>query len=328
MTQSGEVITLKGENTGRPASLKSNCSVHFSACPSSFSAITDSFNADLQIHRLHMLFILKGRVSGYLQGSAKASLTFTGQQHNILLINKKLRLQVKTEAHEAVFISMDHAFLSGYMPADHSGYLNLSTGIEQDEPAVFSSSNLHITPEIISILNALKTSPHTGFCEKLFLESKILELLVLQVSQFEHLKDFIPSRQLKKDELEKMHEVKQLLTADLTQQYSLRSLAHQVGTNEFNLKRNFKHAFGTTVFGYLNQYKMEWAKRMLIEKDTTIAEVAEKTGYRYATHFSSAFKKYFGYLPNQIKSGKLSLLIFIEDFSVLFENLEMLFGLG
>ncbi|MCX2480298.1 AraC family transcriptional regulator [Pedobacter sp. MC2016-15] len=328
MTQSGEVITLNGENSTHLFSLNRGTSLQHSDSHSSFSSITAALSRASRNYCMHMIFILKGRVNGYLPGSRKAAVTFSEKQHNILLINEKLSLQVKTEEHEVMFISMDHSFLSGYLPAEHSGYQNLRNGIDQDEPAVFSASNLHITPEISSILQALKTSPHTGFCEKLFLESKILELLVLQISQFELLKDNTPSLQLKKEELQKMYEVKEILTEDLTQQISLRSLAHRVGTNEFNLKRNFKLAFGTTVFGYLNQYKMDWAKRMLIEKDITIAEVSEKTGYKYATHFSSAFKKYFGYLPNQIKSGKLSLLIFIEDFVAIFENLEMIFGLG
>jgi len=95
------------------------------------------------------------------------------------------------------------------------------------------------------------------------------------------------------------------------------------GSDEFKLKRNFKPAFGTTVNAYLNQHKMTAAKNMLIEQDLTIAEVSEKMGYRYATHFSSAFKKkYFDFLPNKIKSGKLLLLIFLEEFSVILENLE------
>ena len=328
MTQSGEVITQKGENNTHTFSLHREASIHYSGCSDSFSTITKAFSSPSKGYSLQMLFLLKGNISGYLPGSKKALLTFTEQQHNILLNHEKLRLQVKTEAHEIIFIRIDLSFLSRYIPTDHSGYLNLKTGIEQNEPAVFSGYNLHMTPEISAILNALRTSTHTGFCEKLFLESKILELLVLQLSQFEQIKDYIPARQLKKEELDKMYEVKEIMTGDLYQQFSLRNLAHMVGTNEFNLKRNFKLAFGTTVFGYLNQYKMAWAKRMLIEEDVTVAEVSEKMGYKYATHFSSAFKKFYGYLPNKLKSGKLSLLIFIEDFSVIMENLEILMGIG
>lgn len=40
---------------------------------------------------------------------------------------------------------------------------------------------------------------------------------------------------------------------------------------------------------------------MLLEGNHKIADVAITSGYKHATHFSSAFKKYFGYLPNKIK---------------------------
>ncbi|MCX2474019.1 AraC family transcriptional regulator [Pedobacter sp. MC2016-05] len=121
-----------------------------------------------------------------------------------------------------------------------------------------------------------------------------------------------------------MHEVREILIQQSGDQLSLRALAHLVGTNEFNLKRDFKALFGKTVFAYLNQHKMEKAKNMLIEEDTTVSEISKRMGYKHATHFTSAFKKYFGYLPNKIKTGKLSLLIFFEDFIALLENLSLL----
>jgi AraC-like DNA-binding protein len=327
MTQKGEVITVKGESNDHTFSLERHTSIHYSACATSFKYITEVFKAPSKATQFQMVFILKGTISGYVTGDRKPTLTLSEQQHNIILLHENFRLQVKTQTHEIVFIAIDHSFFTRYIPVDHSGYLNLRNGIEEDKHALFSTYNLHITPEISGILNAVRTSTHSGFCENLFRDSKILELLALQLLQFEQLKDYAPARALKKDELDKMYQVKEILTGNMSLQFSLRSLAHMVGTNEFNLKRNFKLAFGTTVFGYLNQHKMLWAKQMLIDKDITVAEVSEKMGYKYATHFSSAFKKYFGYLPNKIKSGKLSIFIFVEDFSVILENLEMLLGL-
>lgn len=55
-----------------------------------------------------------------------------------------------------------------------------------------------------------------------------------------------------------------------------------------NFKQQFKAAYSVPYMSYLNQYKMEQAKVMLM-------------GYKPVTHFTSAFKKYFGYLPDKIK---------------------------
>ncbi|MNL45156.1 Regulatory protein PchR [compost metagenome] len=143
----------------------------------------------------------------------------------------------------------------------------------------------------------------------------MIELLVLQLSQFEQAESDEPMNRLTKEDLDKMHEVKEILIANIDSQFSLRTLAHMVGTNEFNLKKNFKAAFGTTVYGYFNQYKMEQAKVMLLEGDSKISEVSSKIGYKHATHFTSAFKKYFGYLPTRIK---MSLLIFDPEICLFF----------
>jgi AraC-like DNA-binding protein len=303
MTPKGEDLTLKGEITNHLFQLKREVSVNYSENTPSFEAINKSLKS-LQ-HSLHMVFILKGQLTCVLPDSKNPLLVLEDQQHNLFLAHDQLILHCEQEIHDMVFINLDYSFLTRYLPQDHTGFLNLKRGVAHNEATVFSNSNLHITPEIIAILNSIKNSTHSGFCEKLFLESKVLELLVLQLSQFEQIKDDGTKHQLKKDDLDKMYEVREILTANMQEQFSLRTLSHMVGTNEFNLKRNFKIAFGTTVYGYLNEYKMEQAKSMLINKDISIAELATKMGYKYTTHFSSAFKKHFGYLPNKLRAGKL-----------------------
>lgn len=195
-----------------------------------------------------------------------------------------------------------------------------------DTPQVLSKLNMHLTPEISAILQWLDQTTHSGFCAQLLLKSKVIELLALQISQFELTQLEEKPIHLKKQELDKMLVAREIIISHTGEQLSLRALAHLVGTNEFNLKRNFKIAFGTTVYGYLSQYKMEQAKAMLIAKDLTVAEVSLKMGYKYATHFSTAFKKYFGYLPNRLRSGKLSIFLFIEEISVVFEDVTLLLG--
>jgi AraC-like DNA-binding protein len=326
MTQSGEVITIKGEyadtgfNEGTYSYYSTDCSRE--------KNYPDGSSGIGLVPGIYMLFLLKGNITFLHPGKKKPALCCAGQQHNLLYLNKELLMQLQNTEQELVLIHLDQSFLVRYLPLAHPGYLSLMEAVRLNVPAAFAQENLKLSPEIFMVLDALSASPHKGFCGKLFLESKILELLLLQLSQFEQAELNHSSGKLKKEELDKMYKVKELLTAQLDSQFSLRSLAHMVGTNEFNLKRDFKVAFGTTVFSYLNAYKMASARRMLMEKELSVAEVAEKMGYKYATHFSSAFKKFFGYLPNRIKSGKLSWLLFLEDFSVLYENIEVLIGCG
>jgi AraC-like DNA-binding protein len=323
MTHKGEDLTQNGEITEHLFHLKREVSIRYADNITSFDAFIKTPKSSST--SLQMVFILKGTLHCLIPQANKTLLVLEDQQHNLILDHEHLVFQSEQEVQEMIFITIDFSFFSRYLPNDHIGFLNLKKGLEKDEATVFSNYNLHITPEIIAILSALKTSAHTGFCEKLFLESKVLELLVLQISQFEQFKPIESKAQLKKDDLDKMYEVREILTHNLQEQLSLRDLSHMVGTNEFNLKRNFKIAFGTTVYGYLNQYKMEQAKAMLINQEISIAAVAQKMGYKYATHFSSAFKKYFGYLPNKIRSGKLALVLLSEEIVVIFEKINYLF---
>ncbi|WP_131799195.1 helix-turn-helix transcriptional regulator, partial [Chryseobacterium contaminans] len=110
-----------------------------------------------------------------------------------------------------------------------------------------------------------------------------------------------PSSLLKKDE-EKIYAVRDFIVNNLDQNCSLIDLAHQVGTNEFTLKKGFKELFGTTVFNFWNDSKMEQAKKMLLEGDLNINEISELVGYKNPRHFSTAFKRKYNLIPSKIKN--------------------------
>jgi len=72
--------------------------------------------------------------------------------------------------------------------------------------------------------------------------------------------------------------------------------------NEYKLKKGFKELFGTTVFGYIHQIRMDLAKRLLLGTSKTAKEIAYETGYGSPQHFSKAFKEQFGIPPNSIRN--------------------------
>src|SRR6218665_1943772 len=126
-----------------------------------------------------------------------------------------------------------------------------------------------------------------GLFKRMFLEAKVIELLMLQLEQ---LSEQLPlNTSLKKSDIEKIYAVKELLSGTVDENYSLIELAHKVGTNEFTLKKGFRELFGTTVFGFWNDIKMNQAKTMLLEADKSIYEVADLIGYKNPRHFSTAF---------------------------------------
>lgn len=305
MTHKGEQMTVKGEYQEYQYQSKKDLLVSYSKDFPSLDLSEIPLFQNYKTGNLifQMVFVVKGSFKWGIKDRQESFATLENQQHNLMLIDPISLIMESpvAEDHEIIFIRLSNSFLSRYLPEEHPAHQQLFNGVRHDKPALFSDQNMHMTPEMNAILNSIANSPHTGFCERLFLESKVIELLALQVSQFELLQKQDVSPQLKKDELDKVHEVREILINNIDSQFSLRTLAHMVGTNEFNLKKHFKTVFGTTVYGYLTQYKMEQAKAMLIQGDLRISEVSGKMGYKHATHFSSAFKRYFGYLPNKIK---------------------------
>ncbi|MDN4602338.1 AraC family transcriptional regulator [Paenibacillus sp. F6_3S_P_1C] len=65
--------------------------------------------------------------------------------------------------------------------------------------------------------------------------------------------------------------------------------------------RCMKMKYGKTPIEYLNELRLERAKRLLVTTDWQIDRIAEEVGFRYAPYFSSCFKRYIGLSPLQFR---------------------------
>lgn len=135
----------------------------------------------------------------------------------------------------------------------------------------------------------------------MFLLSKSIELLVLQAEACNTAQ--IPVYRYIKTtyDQERIHYAREYVTKRLETPPGSSELSREAGINEYKLKRGFTELFGTTVFGYLSDVRLEMAKKELLESKKTSAEIASDLGYSLVQHFSNAFKKKFGVPPGQIK---------------------------
>ena len=86
--------------------------------------------------------------------------------------------------------------------------------------------------------------------------------------------------------------------------HSLAELSRAVHLNEFKLKRGFKERFGTTVFGFLRQKRMELARELLASESQNVIEVANRVGYSNPSHFARAFREAFGVNPSSFQRSE------------------------
>ena len=181
-----------------------------------------------------------------------------------------------------------------------------------DSARRFHQSLGKVTPAMHQLLQQILHCPYQGLMQQFYLESKALELLTLQfdcwkasgalAGQTASTKELL----LRSDDLERLYQAREILVERSAEPPSLVELARQVGLNDRKLKQGFRHLFGTTVFGYLQDYRMQQAKRLLHDSDLSIASVATTVGYKNPEAFSTAFRRKFAVSPKSYQIGQRS----------------------
>ena len=249
---------------------------------------------------IQMHFLLEGKHN--IESRRTVNRTgFSGNEHNLIYLpHRDLDFSYESKSAKLLGIQLTENFFYRYVNEDSRILSEFWSGVlKKSEARLAGIGNLQITPRIRAILFDIIHSKRKGYFKQLFLESKIAELLLHQLEQFE-MHDEQALLQVKKD-VEKLNYVKELIETDPLSDFSLHSLARKAGINDFKLKKGFKILFGSTVFDYLNNLKMEYSKHLLLDEKKSIAETSDILGYSQPQHFSAAFKKRFGYPPRQLK---------------------------
>lgn len=257
-----------------------------------------AFESDFESVEMH--FTLKGES---LANSSRfdRGIRFSPNQHNIIYAN-----QIQGEMHwndkdlQLFEVNLEPAFFQKYLPQEQQVFDSFHNKIINQQSDLLQASNMLISQQMGQVINDIIACKRTGLFKRMYLESKIIELLMLQLEQLAN--DERPTS-FKKADIDKIYAVKEFISQNMDRQISLIDMAHQFGTNEFTLKKGFKELFGNTVFGFWNDLKMTEAMRMLREQEMLVNEVADAIGYQNARHFSTAFTRKFGITPSQIKKG-------------------------
>jgi AraC family transcriptional regulator, transcriptional activator of the genes for pyochelin and ferripyochelin receptors len=161
-----------------------------------------------------------------------------------------------------------------------------------------------ITPQIHQILQQILNCPYTGILKRMYFQGKAWELLTLTFDQFLSQVNISSQQLLKPSEVEKIHQAKEILLSHLNNPPSLNSLARQANLNEFSLKQGFKQIFGTTVFRYLHEHRLEMARQLLANNDMKIEVIAQKVGFANRSYFARSFRQKFGLNPKEYRQQR------------------------
>lgn len=104
-------------------------------------------------------------------------------------------------------------------------------------------------------------------------------------------------------EAEQLRQVKLFLDSSSYQYKNLKVLSKTIGINVTKLKSGFKQLYGTSIYHYSLQVRIEKAKRLLLENELSVKAIALDCGFLNCQHFITTFKKWVGVTPGEFKSS-------------------------
>ena len=196
-----------------------------------------------------------------------------------------------------VMVSVDIDYFSSFDASKTELSNPLHKLLKGDSTQRFHQPLGQMTPLMRQLVQQILHCPYTGLMQQLYLESKVLELLASQFSAWTNEQQTTQSLWISPQDIEQLHQAKDILVKRAKHPPSLTELARLVRLNDRKLKQGFRHLFGTTVFGYLQDYRMQQARDLLHDPTLTIASVAATVGYKSPEAFCNAFRRKFSVSP-------------------------------
>lgn len=83
--------------------------------------------------------------------------------------------------------------------------------------------------------------------------------------------------------------------------FSVRNISALMRMSRNNLNKRMKESASVKAQVYIRRFRLNEARRLMVEEHLTVKEVAHRVGYNEQANFSRAFKKEFGYPPSDLK---------------------------
>lgn len=155
------------------------------------------------------------------------------------------------------------------------------------------------SPSIAVILSQIINYNLHPSIKALYVKGKIYELIALyfnkspdaDIEQCPYLAD--------EENVKKIKKAKEIIIANMAEPPTLAALASEIGLSLKRLKEGFRQIYGDSVYSFLFDYKMEYAKRLLETGQYNVNEIGLKIGYSTASHFITAFKKKYNTTPKK-----------------------------
>ncbi len=224
------------------------------------------------------------------------------EEHSLLLYNPQLDLPLNLELSPnswlvsvVMTIRKFHSLFS--READYITFLS-----KQNRDKKYYAQE-GVSPAIAVILSQMLHYNLHPSIKELYIKAKVYELISLyfnkstdaEIEQCPFLVD--------EDNVKRIRKAKEIIISRMAEPPTLGELSAEIGLSLKKLKEGFKQIYGDSVFSFLFDYKMEYARKLLETGKYNVNEVGLKVGYSTSSHFIAAFKKKYGTTPKKYLLG-------------------------
>jgi AraC-like DNA-binding protein len=257
---------------------------------------TQHFEKDIDSKFIQFHFCIKGS-SKFIFNDSSYAFDVLDSRH-ILLYNTLKKLPVNLELRSkswviSVIISIEkfHSLFS-----QEAAYIPFLS--DENKTKKYYDDGL-TTPQMALVLNQILNFNVNSSIKKLYVKGKVYELLSLFFNTNEGVNNEKCPFLIDENYVQKIKKAKDIVINRMAEPPSLQELADEVGLSLKKLKEGFKQIYGDSVFSFLFNYKMEFARKLLETNTVNVNEVGLQVGYSTSSHFIAAFKKKFGITPKK-----------------------------
>jgi AraC-like DNA-binding protein len=241
-------------------------------------------------------FGIKGRAKFiFNEGSYALDLK---DEKSLLLYNPQKELPLNLELSPnswviSVIISIKKFHTLFSSEADYIPFLSE----ENNDKKYYKEDN--ISPSMAIVLSQMFHYNLNPSIKNLYYKGKGYELLSLYFNRNEDSNAEQCPFLIDEENVLKIKKAKEIIISKMAEPPGLKELADEIGLNLKKLKMGFKQIYGDTVYGFLFDYKMDYARKLLDSGSYNVNEVGLKIGYSTGSHFIAAFKKKFATTPKK-----------------------------
>lgn len=261
---------------------------------------TQNILKEIEYNYIQFHFCVKGHVTFlYNQGNYQFPLK---DEKSMLLYNSQQALPINLSIEPkswlvSILISIKkfHTLFS-----EEAGYIDFLNEDNKDKK-YYQENN--ITPSMAIVLSQILNFNLHDSVKRMYLKGKAYELIALYFNRPEETDVEQCPFLLDEDNVRKIRKAKEIVITHMAEPPGLQELSDEIGLSLKKLKEGFKEVYGDTVYGFLFDYKMEYARKLLETGSHNVNEAGLKIGYSTASHFIAAFKKKFGTTPKKYLMG-------------------------